>query len=352
MCRSEPQIAVEVTLMMASRWLRIVGSGTSRTSILRIPIQQFAFMTTPFVPDLQVSVDGCRRQRLRRPRRRAAARIGEQHFAELEHLLEPAQIVADLLARLFAEQLEQAGRDLAAGRRVAHLDGNDRPEPARRLREPYGAAMVNSRSADRLPCDQRVRLVGDDLGFPFDARPGGPARAPSRAAVAELLDRLDAFHELREAREIAPERIGLGASTADRDAAQHAAGGARDALARRALSGFRELLGGKHVERSDAEHGGRRQQSPQRPLALDEREAERREIDDVPGYARADPFLRLGMRKDAGAARELAQRHTSQDRGCRRRGPKANGASDAPRREQLDGAERNAHETQKRSARP
>jgi hypothetical protein len=39
----EPQIAVEVTRMIASRSLRIVGSGTSRTSTVLRPIQQVAF---------------------------------------------------------------------------------------------------------------------------------------------------------------------------------------------------------------------------------------------------------------------------------------------------------------------
>src|SRR5690606_24269230 len=40
--RSEPQMAVEVTLTMMSRRLRICGSGTSRTSVLPGPIQQLA----------------------------------------------------------------------------------------------------------------------------------------------------------------------------------------------------------------------------------------------------------------------------------------------------------------------
>src|SRR5919107_4723944 len=44
-CRSEPQIAVLVIFTIASRWLRIFGSGTSSTCTLRVPCQQFAFMT-------------------------------------------------------------------------------------------------------------------------------------------------------------------------------------------------------------------------------------------------------------------------------------------------------------------
>src|SRR5262245_32104484 len=45
--RSEPQIAVLVILMMASREFRIFGSGTSLTCTSRRPIQQVAFMTPP-----------------------------------------------------------------------------------------------------------------------------------------------------------------------------------------------------------------------------------------------------------------------------------------------------------------
>src|SRR5919112_353038 len=41
-CRSDPQIAVEVTLMIASRELRIFGSGTFSTFTCFAPSQQFA----------------------------------------------------------------------------------------------------------------------------------------------------------------------------------------------------------------------------------------------------------------------------------------------------------------------
>ncbi len=43
-CRSEPQIAVRVILMMASRGFSISGSGTFSTLIFSLPIQQTAFM--------------------------------------------------------------------------------------------------------------------------------------------------------------------------------------------------------------------------------------------------------------------------------------------------------------------
>src|SRR3954471_5759985 len=43
-CRSEPQMAVDVILMMASRELRIFGSGTSSTFTFLLPSQQVALI--------------------------------------------------------------------------------------------------------------------------------------------------------------------------------------------------------------------------------------------------------------------------------------------------------------------
>src|SRR5215208_1208843 len=43
-CRSEPQIAVDDIFTIASRWLRICGSGTSSTCIIVLPYQQLAFI--------------------------------------------------------------------------------------------------------------------------------------------------------------------------------------------------------------------------------------------------------------------------------------------------------------------
>src|SRR5262245_61725738 len=47
MCRSDPQIAVVVTLMMASRGLSRTGSGTVSTRICSFPSQQTARITAP-----------------------------------------------------------------------------------------------------------------------------------------------------------------------------------------------------------------------------------------------------------------------------------------------------------------
>src|SRR5688572_725999 len=47
MCKSEPQIAVVVIFTIASRWLRICGSGTSVTPNIVLPYQQFALIEFP-----------------------------------------------------------------------------------------------------------------------------------------------------------------------------------------------------------------------------------------------------------------------------------------------------------------
>src|ERR1700716_3835443 len=48
MCRSEPQIAQAVTLMMASRGCSILGSGTSSQRMSPLPCQAKAFICCSF----------------------------------------------------------------------------------------------------------------------------------------------------------------------------------------------------------------------------------------------------------------------------------------------------------------
>src|SRR5690554_1936568 len=100
MCRSEPQSAVDVIRTIASPWFRSCGSGTSRTAMSRMPIQQFAFIAPPC---LAASVQrALRRPRCMRPI--GHGRLGDQHLARLEQLLQAAKIVADLLTRLAAKE--------------------------------------------------------------------------------------------------------------------------------------------------------------------------------------------------------------------------------------------------------
>src|SRR5689334_7402248 len=122
-CRSEPQIAVEVIRTIASRLFRILGSGTSRTLTLLRPAQVFALIAAS--PSACARGPHCARctrspvrslrelgvrQRLRRTLRELLARplaprgaVRADHLAGLQHLLEPAQVVVELLVRLLPE---------------------------------------------------------------------------------------------------------------------------------------------------------------------------------------------------------------------------------------------------------
>ena len=81
MCRSDPQIAVVVTLTMASRGLRMIGSGTVSTWMVL-----FAF-----------PADGSHESLLCVGRR-------SRNLAGLEQLLEVTQILADGLRRFATEE--------------------------------------------------------------------------------------------------------------------------------------------------------------------------------------------------------------------------------------------------------
>src|SRR5688572_19728973 len=83
MCRSDPQIAVVVTLTMASCGLRMTGSATSSTRMFSLPSQQTARMMWPL--------------RSGRPAR---------NLTGLEQLPEMPQILTDNLRRL---PLEESG---------------------------------------------------------------------------------------------------------------------------------------------------------------------------------------------------------------------------------------------------
>src|SRR5215203_3193738 len=129
-CRSDPQIAVDVTFTIASRLLRICGSGTSRTCIFCGPIQHVAFILPP---PSWLRLPAARKIRkwseldrlvvgLRRMHPALLRRVGEQDLAGLHHLLEVAQVVHHLLTRLLAEEHCDLGAELAEWRLVLQLD--------------------------------------------------------------------------------------------------------------------------------------------------------------------------------------------------------------------------------------
>src|SRR5918994_5144549 len=143
-CRSEPQMAVEEMRTIASRALRICGSGTVSTLTVFRPIQTVAFICRPipFACHRKAFSPGGH-QTLNRPssprhgvvgrlrRVRAAitvdACVGVDDLAQLDDLLEAAQILPDLLGRLLTEEPGHGRAQLAAGRAVVerppHLGG-------------------------------------------------------------------------------------------------------------------------------------------------------------------------------------------------------------------------------------
>src|SRR5579862_4682230 len=100
MWRSEPQIAVVVMRMMASRGFRIAGSGTRSTRTSSFPYQQRA-CTSAFSLGLPV---------------------GGGDLARLHGLLEAPQVLADLDVWFFAEQLGDHHTGGTGGRIVGQLD--------------------------------------------------------------------------------------------------------------------------------------------------------------------------------------------------------------------------------------
>ncbi len=63
-CRSEPQIAHAVTLMMASRGCSILGSGTVSQRMSFLPCQQSAFIGFPAVQTLKTPARPLRRDHI------------------------------------------------------------------------------------------------------------------------------------------------------------------------------------------------------------------------------------------------------------------------------------------------
>src|SRR4029079_4917271 len=83
--RSEPQMAVEVTRTIASRGLRISGSGTFSTRTSCFPFQHSAFIVTP--PGSPAT---------------RGLPLGRRYLPSFHDLLEVPQVLADLLLRFLA----------------------------------------------------------------------------------------------------------------------------------------------------------------------------------------------------------------------------------------------------------
>jgi hypothetical protein len=90
---------------------------------------------------------------LRRPLRGVALALGAAvrpyDLSGLHHLLEVAQVLLQLLLRLFAEQCGEAAADDAARRAVGDLHPDRGAAPTRRALEPYRPGVLHIRTLER-----------------------------------------------------------------------------------------------------------------------------------------------------------------------------------------------------------
>src|SRR5947209_6568864 len=100
MCRSLPQIAVDVIRTIASRAFRILGSGTSSTRMSAAPYQHVALMSTSLLTCDAV-------QQCLAFGTTGGLPFGGGNFAGLQKLLEAAQILREFQFRFFANQPDE-----------------------------------------------------------------------------------------------------------------------------------------------------------------------------------------------------------------------------------------------------
>src|SRR4051812_6271509 len=109
------------------------------------------------------------------------AGVGLDHLAGLHHLLEPAQVAFNLLARLLARGQRDQTPERAGRRIIAGLDVDLGAAAAGCRPEADDARVGDFRAADRTPGDELIDALVQDLGVPFEAAAHRAARAPARA---------------------------------------------------------------------------------------------------------------------------------------------------------------------------
>src|SRR5215510_13967489 len=132
--------------MMASRGLRIFGSGTVATRTSFLPYQQSAFITNLLVLRACRWLTCCRRR-----------------LARFHELFEAAQAFVNVLPGFLAEEGRDDGAESATGRVVFHADPDEGAAPTRRCFKAHAAGMAHVRTSQRAPGDQGVRTVVGDL---------------------------------------------------------------------------------------------------------------------------------------------------------------------------------------------
>src|SRR3984957_13442712 len=130
--------------------------------------------------------------------------VRPDHLTGLDDLLEPAQVVVELLVRVLTEVAGHGLAELAARDPVAQRHVDLGAPSARSGPEPHLTVVGHVGVADRPPGDPLTGDVFGDLGVPLDAAAEGCARAPVRGAVAGRAYLVQVGHELRQALQLTP----------------------------------------------------------------------------------------------------------------------------------------------------
>ena len=179
-CRSEPQMAVEVIFTIASRGLRIFGSGTVQNAdvVLAVPAVCFHdFLLPGYRPEIAFSSDS------------AICPIGVRgpNGCPAVVAISPASSTC-LRRRKFScimrsgiapNSLGNVSPVLPAARLKRISTASSVPLAGSRL-EPYRPGRLDGTVRQRPPRDEAVGLVRGDLSVPFEGRPRrvcGPSSA-------------------------------------------------------------------------------------------------------------------------------------------------------------------------------
>src|SRR5262245_40340665 len=119
---------------MASRGLRIFGSGTVATRTSFLPYQQSAFITCLLVLGACRRLTCCRRL-----------------LTRFHKLFETTQIFVQVLPGVRTEEGGNEGTESATGRVIFHADPDDGAAPARCFFKAHAASMVHVRPCKRVP---------------------------------------------------------------------------------------------------------------------------------------------------------------------------------------------------------
>src|SRR4051812_15400299 len=185
-------MAVVVILTMASRPLRIFGSGTRSTRTSFVACHTNAFIET----SLSVVVENGL------PAARLAFDRG--NLAGFHQLFEPPEVFTDRLRRLVAEQPRDGRTGLAARRIILKADADFSAAAAGGRFEMDGSGADDRRAGQRAPSDQLAGYLVVDLGLPLHRSAAGRLRDPVRAPRIDLGDGHEVVHEPRQLFERAP----------------------------------------------------------------------------------------------------------------------------------------------------